>query len=276
MEETRYSPVEISAGRWRPPARNAGRQGMRYMTKKRQEKCKEKGHYYKHPAVYRQELLPDTVVRFLETGWDIEDAGQADKRRRMLMKIRKRDLEGMNLKGYLEQLETVDWGYFGTFTTAGMLSLPAARRAMTRYHKMVNRVMPCGMFWAAETFEMKRGYHVHALLNPDFRYFEPIKTEGYQLSLGRGGEGVKPKEPPAPFAAQKFVFLCNAWQWVTHHVKTPDGMSKSWNRVDMQLYDPKLGAAGYVTKYVTKKQADYDLLTPSIPEVDGEVFGVMR
>ena len=39
-----------------------------------------------------------------------------------------------------------------------------------------------------------------------------------------------------------------------------DWYSKTHGRADVRRYDPKLGAAGYVSKYMTKAIHDYDLL----------------
>lgn len=82
-----------------------------------------------------------------------------------------------------------------------------------------------GLFWAAEPFDCKEGYHTHALV---------------QI-----GEGM-------PYKA-----VINAYQVATGNRK----MTKDkWARVQMSAYDPQKAAAFYVSKYISKKLADYDVI----------------
>lgn len=72
--------------------------------------------------------------------------------------------------GFLEQVE---WNYWCTFTTKWELTLPSARRMAEKiYHKWCS-VLPQGdlfqvenpaMFWACEPFDLRNGYHIHALM----------------------------------------------------------------------------------------------------------------
>jgi len=66
-------------------------------------------------------------------------------------------------ENYSEWLDQIDWDYFGTFTTRYPLTLRSARRVMERLGKQVNSP-GSRMFWVAEDFEVREGYHTHALL----------------------------------------------------------------------------------------------------------------
>lgn len=68
------------------------------------------------------------------------------------------------------------------------------------------------IFWVAEKFELREGYHLHALMRTDV-----------------SGTAI--------------------WQW----------WFRRFGRAEVRDFDPKLGAAGYVAKYVTKQLADYDV-----------------
>lgn len=92
---------------------------------------------------------------------------------------------------------------------------------MERYHKHLRKAGPCPFFWVAEPFEVKEGFHTHALL-----------------------------APPTPYT---FKMLIDLWQEVSGALK-----QDTWARVDLQNFDPKRGGAGYVSKYVLKAAADYD------------------
>lgn len=128
-------------------------------------------------------------------------------------------------------LQTHNWTHWATFTTPYTLTLPSARRLMQRFGEM--RVAPVpgatkvvkGLFWAAEPFDCKEGYHTHAL-----------------VELG----------PSIPFKA-----AINAYQVAAGNKK----LSKAkWCRVQLRDYDPQQAAAFYVSKYISKKLADYDLI----------------
>lgn len=125
----------------------------------------------------------------------------------------------------------MDWDYFFTGTTGYELSLKSARRLLDRYARNLGQFGSGRIFWAAEPFDLKEGYHVHGLL---------------ELS----SEIVDYRQ------------LVEVWQVVTGAWKRRNkgGWTKdSWNRIDMQAYDPKRGAAGYLSKYITKYLADYDM-----------------
>lgn len=72
--------------------------------------------------------------------------------------------------GFLEQTE---WTYWCTFTTKWELTLPSARRMASKIYTKFCGAIGQGdlfqlenpaMFWAAEPFDLRNGYHIHALI----------------------------------------------------------------------------------------------------------------
>jgi hypothetical protein len=132
-------------------------------------------------------------------------------------------------------LQSFDWTHWATFTTPYTLTLPSARRLMNRFADM--RVSPDigarnvveGLFWAAEPFDTKEGYHTHGLVKicPDMPYKAVINA--YQIATGNQNMG-----------------------------------KERWARVQMSAYDPDKAAAFYLAKYISKKLADYDLIQQHI------------
>jgi hypothetical protein len=124
---------------------------------------------------------------------------------------------------YANWLSSIPWSHFGTFTTGYEMTLPTARRLMGSLHQQLTRAGPAPLFWVAEKFEVKDGYHTHALL----------------------------KLPEA----WRYKNVVDIWQKVTGAKK-----KGTWHRLDLQDYNPELGARHYVAKYITKQCADFDFL----------------
>lgn len=121
-------------------------------------------------------------------------------------------------------LSSQEWSYYATFTTGYELTVSSARRAMHRIHDNLDRIAPCQMFWAAEPFDVKEGYHTHALLKVN--------------------EGMSYKS------------IIDLWQKVSK-----GGKNNRWNRIDVQSYDKEKGAGYYLGKYITKRLSDYDFFS---------------
>ncbi len=121
-------------------------------------------------------------------------------------------------------LETIEWDYFATFTTPYSMTLKSARRIMEKYHSKMDGMM----FWVAEKYELKDGYHTHALLKSKW-----------------------PKED-----------LWELWQicsvYKSQVSKREDG--HVYNRCDIQPRDYRRRAGEYMSKYLLKSHADYDIL----------------
>jgi chitodextrinase len=135
-------------------------------------------------------------------------------------------------KGYIDYLGTFNWNTFITGTTKYELTLPSARRLVERWYNTFNHV-GTALFWVAEKYEVKDGHHIHALLQGNVPYRQLI--DNWQWATGNKSD---------------FVSAQGDFKW---HKDT-------WNRIDIQKYDNRRKAGGYVSKYVFKKHADYDLL----------------
>jgi hypothetical protein len=70
-------------------------------------------------------------------------------------------------------LESTEWSYWCTFTTGWELTLPSARRMANKIFTKFCGAMGQGdlfqienpaMFWAAEPFDCRNGFHIHALM----------------------------------------------------------------------------------------------------------------
>ena len=101
-----------------------------------------------------------------------------------------------------------------------------ARRAMERlYNFLKENYGNVRIFWVAEPFDARHGYHTHALVYLD----QPI------------GRSLR-------------TLLRKAWQIVT---KGNGG--KENNHTVLKPYEEEKGARFYVSKYMLRKDADYDI-----------------
>ena len=135
---------------------------------------------------------------------------------------------------YGEWLGQYEWDYFCTFTTRYPLTLKSARRLMYRFFDMrasADKNSPRlieRMFWAAEPFDTREGYHTHGLMRirNDLAVTVPFKmiTEMYQVAAGNA-----------------------------------DLEKSKWHRIQLRKYNKKLGATYYCGKYITKELSDYDM-----------------
>jgi hypothetical protein len=149
-------------------------------------------------------------------------------------------------KGYQNWLNSFEWNYFVTLTTHYELTLKSARRLVERWHdKMKKHGFEPLLFWVAEHYEMKDGYHIHGLLklNRDLKKHEYIFiTELYQICSG----------------------ACTTNE-LTATINNKEKRSKlNWNRIDLQRYLKAKNGGAYCTKYVIKEQrnklTEYDIL----------------
>lgn len=134
-------------------------------------------------------------------------------------------------KEWSDWLESIQWNYFATFTTPYEMTLNSARRIMDRYHsKMTMPGREDLMFWVAEKYELKDGYHLHALIKTEF-----------------------------PWDHRS---LWDLWQLVSVYCgqKTNRTDGKVFNRADIKKRDFRKKAGSYMTKYITKSVCDFDLL----------------
>jgi hypothetical protein len=148
---------------------------------------------------------------------------------------------------YVDWLSEMEWSYWCTFTTRYELTLKSARRLMERFHAINKRSdLNVRMFWVAEKFELKDGYHTHALLYVEQLHTDMISEKGcfevlrynYQRATGA-----------------KFSAIVDGKVTYT-----------DYNRCQFSKFDKRKrrGAGGYCLKYVLKEQSnkftEYDIL----------------
>lgn len=128
----------------------------------------------------------------------------------------------VNAKNKLSKwLNEQEWNLWTTLSTGYELTLPSARRAMIRFHDKVSKTNNCQVFWAAENFDVKDGFHLHTLWKFQNRIHD---RETY-------GQFVKD------------------WRTIC---KTNSA------NVYSETYKMEMGAHEYISKYITKKITDYD------------------
>lgn len=116
------------------------------------------------------------------------------------------------------------WDYFATFTTRYDMTLKSTRRLMERFVDRAKRFTMAEdlrLFWVAEKYELKDGYHCHGLLKCESD-IKPL-WEVYQVVTGARSQGDSAYLKLKPF--QKGG-----------------------------------GAPRYCAKYLLKSYADYDML----------------
>lgn len=80
-------------------------------------------------------------------------------------------------------LGAVDFTHFCTFTTRKPISVNSARRIAENVKKFVGAGKQSTMFWAAEKFDTREGFHFHALLQT---HYHPIEIfDWYHEKYGR-------------------------------------------------------------------------------------------
>jgi hypothetical protein len=114
----------------------------------------------------------------------------------------------------------IEWNWWCTFTTGYELTMNSARRSMNRLFEQMVKESETKMMWAAEPFDVKDGFHTHAMLSTTLTFEQIGKI----------------------------------WQIASAGIRYG-----KHNRVQLDKYDPKKGAGFYVSKYVSKKLSDWDI-----------------
>jgi hypothetical protein len=130
-------------------------------------------------------------------------------------------LPQMAKNGLADWLNVQDWDLWTTLSTSYELTLPGARRAVTRFHDKRSKFSPCRVFFATEKFDVKDGFHLHSLWKFEGNIF---KKENYK-----------------DFVAD--------WRTVCRTDKA---------NVYSEKYYKEFGAHKYISKYITKEITDYD------------------
>ncbi|MBI4947201.1 MAG: hypothetical protein HY840_12475 [Bacteroidetes bacterium] len=131
-------------------------------------------------------------------------------------------------RGLMSMIDNISWNYFCTFTSSYYLSLSACRTLMWDYYKRI-RKYDGEIFFVAEPFSEKLGYHIHALV---FVPKESVKAKAL---------GVKYYE--------------RMWQEVSNNKR---------NRCLVTIFDPSRKANMYITKdLMLIDESNFDLYNRS-------------
>lgn len=125
-------------------------------------------------------------------------------------------------QAWIRFLSSQQWTFFVTLTTGYSLGNYAARSAAERFYSRIKASGLQRMFWVAEPFSDREGYHIHLL--------------AYST----------PRLHPA--------YLIECWQIVSGGRRLAQN-----NRVDIQVFDPLKGASHYVAKHIQCRFSDYDI-----------------
>lgn len=123
--------------------------------------------------------------------------------------------------GLANWLNNQEWNLWTTLSTGYELTLPGTRRAMIRFHDKVSKTNPCQVFWAAEKFDVKDGFHLHTL----WKFQNEIHNR------------------------ETYCQFVNDWRTIC---KTNSA------NVYSKTYKMEMGAHKYISKYITKQITDYD------------------
>ena len=158
------------------------------------------------------------------------------------------------------------WTWFATFTTPYELTLPSARRLVERTVKEWRKIdASAKVFWVAEKFELKDGYHLHALVyakDGEKRFNEFVHT--YQaMARGRVVGNVNGKDVRAvDKRLASTVTQENYDDGNYSHVNA--GLKPAWCRIQLSKFDKRRAAAEYLVPYMFKENrgqgADFDFL----------------
>lgn len=158
---------------------------------------------------------------------------------------------------YAEWIGSFDWDHFVTFTTGYKMTLASARRAMKRVHSIYNTntygdpiiVGGMRMFWVAEPFDVKEGYHTHALTYYYDRELHLMSHMGVSQDFFELRRAWQQAVGTEVFGNKR------EWNYVTDQAEYKTGGA----RIDIQRYQKDLGANHYVAKYLFKHRADYGM-----------------
>lgn len=136
-------------------------------------------------------------------------------------------------------LDNISFDYFCTFTTRKPVSMFATRRIADKVCERVGAGYNSSVFWASEEFDVRDGFHFHALL----KMSEP-ETLVRLHSESKYYEKVEPLNVPRWSKMDLF-----------------DWYYKKYGRcqlIDNREPDRQLAASHYISKYITKRITDYD------------------
>ena len=129
---------------------------------------------------------------------------------------------------YGKYIGLTNWTFYCTLSTHYPLNAKSAQRYIERTHEQLkyNFNLNTQIFWVAEPFDSKYGFHVHCLVK--FDCDEPQKHKND---------------------------LIKAWEIVT---KGSYGKKYNWTKVEP--YNSELGAKYYVVKWINKANVEYGFI----------------
>ena len=151
------------------------------------------------------------------------------------------NIRKIDVPSYANWIDSMDWTYFCTFTTRYELTLKSCRRLMERTHAKYAEYMGVNpvLFWVAEPYELKDGYHAHGLLHIPDEFT---------------------KQPHFDFLRDAYMIMAGS-----KVIQNDKGKLKfdTTHRVELQKFDRRRRAGLYATKYIMKSNSgvgDYDLI----------------
>ena len=121
-----------------------------------------------------------------------------------------------------------NWTFYCTLTTRYPLNIKSAQRYIERCQEQLRTTfnLKTQMYWVAEPFDSKYGFHLHCL----------VKFDG---------------EEPHKYKKE----LIKAWQMVTK-----GSYGKKYNWTSIVPYDANLGGRFYVVKWIGRNDVEYGFL----------------
>lgn len=134
----------------------------------------------------------------------------------------------LSKEGMANFLDNHPWHLWTTLSTEYGLTMKSARRSMERMSDRVAKdIGQHSVFWAAEPFDVKEGYHIHSLWQFDAVNWKSDNKSMYKQFVG-------------------------AW-------RTISAIDRA--NVYSERYDKGKGAHHYCAKYISKNLSDYDIFT---------------
>jgi len=131
-------------------------------------------------------------------------------------------------KGLINFLFSSEFDTFATLTTSKPLGIKSARRHAETFGKFISAGIDTNLFWCAEPFDVREGYHLHALIG------DPERNEFQRKSVNQ--------------------MYFEYW-------------SNKYGRCNFLPIRGKFNAEYYVTKYITKTMADYDFYLKGMKDI---------
>lgn len=119
--------------------------------------------------------------------------------RRAYSKSFRKEETKQSIAGFLDKM---NFDYFCTFTTRKPVSLFATRRLAEKVCEYVDAPITSSVFWAAEEFDVRDGFHFHALMKTDVNRMAIF--DWYFRKYGRA-DIIDNREPGRQLAASHYV-----------------------------------------------------------------------